>query len=57
MAKLDTKKQEDTGMTKKEALDILLQNVAESKKQIYRGEYYTHDELWATIEQRKSKCK
>jgi|GEM_PF-4200147 len=41
------------GMTKKEALDIMLQNVAESKRQIARGQYYTHEQVWGTIEKRK----
>ena len=36
-------------MSKKEALDILLRNVAESKKQIARGQYYTHEEVCAML--------
>ena len=40
---------EEFGMTKKEALDILLKNVAESRAQFARGEYYTHEEAWAMI--------
>lgn len=42
-------------MTKKEAVDILLQNVAESKKQIELGYFHTHDQVWAHIEKRKTK--
>jgi len=59
MGKIDTKTQGDKTppMTKKEALDILLQNVAESKKQIAQGHYYTHEEVWAMLHQRKTTCK
>ena len=44
----------EMGMTKKEALDILLKNVAESKAQIRKGQFYTHEQVWAMIEQRKN---
>ena len=54
MQKPDTKKQEDIGrMTKKEALDILLQNVAESKKQIAQGKYYTIEQSYAMLKNKK----
>ena len=46
------------GMTKKEALDTLLKNVAEGKKQIARGEYYTLGEaryiLWRRYENKNN---
>ena len=36
-------------MTEKEALDILVQNVAESKKQFAQGRYYTIEESYALL--------
>ena len=37
----------DNGMTKKEALDILLRNVAEGKKDIAQGLHYTPEQAFA----------
>ena len=51
-AQRKTKNQVDN-MTEKEALDILLQNVAESKKQIAAGHYYTIEESYALIKTKK----
>ena len=41
-------------MTKKEALDILLKNVAESKKQIAQGHYYTHEQVCTMLESKRN---
>ena len=38
---------EEPSISKKESLDTLLKHVAEGKKQIARGEYYTSEEARA----------
>ena len=48
MSKQQPQTQEETkpmGMTKKEALDTILEKCAKSKKQIARGQYVTYDEM------------
>jgi hypothetical protein len=45
--------EKETGLTKKQALDILLKNVAESKQQIAKGQFYTHEQIRALIDMRK----
>jgi hypothetical protein len=54
MAKQQTRlKNQVPNMTKKEALDILLQNVAESKRQIAKGQYYTLEESYFMLKAKK----
>ena len=50
----ETQKQaEEVRLTKKEAMDILMEHVAEGKRDIARGRVMTVDQAFASIQRKK----